>query len=67
MINIRHLKCSRCYDVKKYHYGKDLEQTLTYCGLIELINESAVDIENIKVCPKDLIDNLYKDDLSIKE
>ena len=53
-------KCDKCEYVREYYYGKDLAETYNYCGLIEGVCESAIDIKEIKECPKDRIFSIYR-------
>jgi hypothetical protein len=58
-------KCKDCKELREYWYGESNGRLLEYCGFIEEICESAIDINMMKECPKQKIIDKYSNKVKI--
>ena len=58
-MNEKQERCKDCKDLREHYYGGNFENTLQYCGIIENISESAIDINKIEKCPKEYNESKY--------
>lgn len=52
--------CDNCYELGEQHYGDKLDKTYYYCCIIEQAIEDAIEIKDIKKCPRDLLKEFYR-------